>query len=771
MGILEDIGGFLNQFKAPAKNSDDDWGRGTPSGSTSASGGSNHSFSGGGMNEQGESHYEGTGANQEGGNIWYPNDPFAPDQPPEQAQKEEPLWNVTPTNTYGVQNEPQTKQNAPQYKSGWDQIREATDKLLQPNDQQEELEPIVGDGGFLVDPYAEQEQPKPRESQTPEQPEDYWVNDLGQLQGAENQLNQGIDPNSTLGRRGNDDFDWSGYFGEEVKPDTSGAYVGENGYLFGDTSSGYGPGESEGKSGADVVDNGTNTYENRTSAYITVEEARRQAEAQGNQEMLDYLTDFKPADIMHKTELEASFGYKSYVPDDQTKFRRVANDIADAYTQGTAGIGRFRDELSKRLGTVDINGQQMSVKEVDDSIANEIKRLNREADKYDGNLMESPEAIITIKSTGQELDNAHIMGIQTDPSSGFVYVQMDDGSLVPTNTQNTAAGLNLSDLFDARWKPIDIGGQKVDVKNIANYTKDPTLIQGLTKFNNLEEKEKAVEESGANVNYGIGGFNVGGLFSPSYANKGMVDYNNNGGIEKLNVADPSWWLTSGLGSLTDMGLQSLPWFFAPTQLANMAAGTELSAAGVDPMAFNANGTYTPVGDVATAPAAYLASAIGESTLGSIGAGGRGVFETIGSKIAPNAMRNPVVNHFVTPAITEGLEEVTMNPFWEYAAQGPKGWYADDSYDENGYYTGQNENTPMSKRISNMVSQAPEGFLGGALMGGPIGAVGGVRAKMNGTWADEVMNHKLGWSEDEDTVREVFSPDVARIINHEIERNQ
>lgn len=762
MGILEDIGSFLNRFKAPSNSvTVDDQGFGGSSG---------------GNIDRGDSS---TGAEAIGGTTYAdanqipPGAPgyTAPQEPIQPEPKEETLWNVTPSNTYGVQTNQKTQKNAPQGTSDWGKIQEATEKLLQPANQETDLQPIVGDGGFLINPYQEQEEPKPRETQAPEQPEDYWLNDLGQMQYADNQLNQGIDEDSTLGRRGNGSFDWEGYFGEEVKPDTGGAYVGDNGQLFGDTSAGYGPGDSAGKSGADVVDNGTNSYENRTSPYITVEEARRQAERQGNSEMLDYLQDFKPGDVMHKTELEASFGYESYVPDEQTKFRRVANDLADAYTQTTAGIGRLRDELSRNVGTVDINGQKMSVREVDDSIANEIKRLNKEADKYNGNLMESPDAIITIKSTGQELDNGRIMGIQTDPSTGFVYVQMDDGSLVPTNTQNTAEGLKLSDMFDARWKPIDIGGQKVDVKDIAKYTKDPNLIQGLTKFDNLEEKEKAVEKSGANVNYGLGGFNLGGILTPSYANKGMVEYNNGGGIDKLNVVDPTWWATSGLGALTDMGLQSLPWFFAPTQLANMAAGTELSAAGVDPMAFNKNGVYETVGDVATAPAAYLGSAVGESTLGSIGAGGRGVFEKIGSKIAPNAMRNPVVNHFVAPAVTEGLEEVTMNPFWEYAAQGPSGWYADNTYDENGYYVGQNENTPFDKRLSNMVSQAPEGFLGGALMGGPIGAVGGVRAKMNGTWADEVMNHKLGWSEDEDTVREVFSPDVARIINHEIERNQ
>lgn len=472
MGILEDIGGFLNQFKAPSQNSDDDWGRSTPSGGTSASGGSNHSFSGGGMNEQGESHYEGTGANQEGGNIWYPNDPFAPTPPPEQAKQEEPLWNVTPTNSYGVQNEPQTQQNAPQYKSGWDQIREATEKLLQPNDQQEELEPIVGDGGFLVDPYAEQEQPKPRESQTPEQPEDYWINDLGQIQGADNQLNAGIDPESTLGRRGNGDFDWDNYFGGKPTQEQYNSWVGENGQLMGDQSGDFVKANADKLTGADVVDNGSNTYENRTSSFITVPEAIKQAQAQDNDAMVEYLQGVDKDLILNKTDLEAQFGYQSYVPDDATKVSRFLTDVADGYNDLTYAFGDMRNQGALDNAKVQIGDKKMSVRDVDKSFQDALDKYNKEAEQYGGNLMESPESLIVIKATGQELDNADIAGTHTDPYTGVIYVDMLDGSSIPAG-QDTAEGVDFKDLFDARWKPIEINGQKIDVADVAQYTKNP----------------------------------------------------------------------------------------------------------------------------------------------------------------------------------------------------------------------------------------------------------------------------------------------------------
>lgn len=762
MGILEDIGGFLNQFKAPSQNSDDDWGRSTPSGGTSASGGSNHSFSGGGMNEQGESHYEGTGANQEGGNIWYPNDPFTPTQPPEQAKQEEPLWNVTPTNSYGVQNEPQTQQNVPQYKSGWDQIREATEKLLQPNDQQEELEPIVGDGGFLVDPYAEQEQPKPRESQTPEQPEDYWINDLGQIQGADNQLNAGIDPESTLGRRGNGDFDWDNYFGGKPTQEQSNSWVGDNGQLMGDQSGDFVRANADKLTGADVVDNGTNTYENRTSSFITVPEAIKQAQAQDNDAMVEYLKGVDDGLILNKTDLEAQFGYQSYVPDEATKVSRLLTDVADGYNDLTYAFGDMRNQGALDNAKVQIGDKKMSVRDVDKSFLDALDKYNKEAEQYGGNLMESPESLIVIKATGQELDNADIAGTHTDPYTGVIYVDMNDGTSIPAG-QDTAEGVDFKDLFDARWKPIEINGQKIDVANVAQYTKNPNIINGFQRFANSEEKEQALKNAGQNVDYGPLGF-----WTPDYALDGMVDYNKNGGIQGINVFNPAWWGNGGLASMANMALQSAPWFTLPTQAANLTTGTLLSAQGADPMNRTSDG-YNPVGNQASAAPAYALSAIGESALGSVGATGGGLYGNLAKKIAPNASKSPWFQYFIEPGLTEAAEEVTMNPFWEFAGAGPEGWYADDSYDENGFNTGEkNTNTPMAKRLQNMMAQVPEGALGGALLGGPLGAAGGVKAKFDGSWDEQAREYKLG-IDVPDYTREVFTPDVQRIINHEIER--
>lgn len=762
MGILEDIGGFLNQFKAPSQNSNDDWGRSTPNGSTSASGGGNHSFSGGGMNEQGESHYEGIGANQEGGNIWYPNDPFAPAPPPEQAKREEPLWNVTPTNSYGVQNEPQTQQNVPQYKSGWDQIREATEKLLQSNDQQEELEPIVGDGGFLVDPYAEQDQPKPRESQTPEQPEDYWVNDLGQIQGADNQLNNDSTWYDTVIHRGNGDFDWDNYFGGTPTQEQYSSWVGENGQLMGDRSGDFVRQDADKLTGRDVVDNGTNTYENRTSSFITVEEATRQAKAQNNDAMAEYLKGVDKNMVLNKSDLEAQFGYQSYVPDNVARISRALTDVADAYNDLTYGLGQARNEFALDTAKVQVGSKKMSVRDVDKSFMDALDKYNKEAASHNGNLMESPEAIVTIKATGQELDNADIAGTHTDPYTGVIYVDMNDGTSIPAG-QDTAEGIDFADIFDARWKPIQVGDQLIDVKDIAMYTKNPNVINGFKRFDTNEDKQKALKEAGEKTDYGPLGF-----LTPEYALDGMVDYNNNGGIQGINVFNPAWWGNGGLASMANMALQSAPWFTLPTQAANLATGTLLSAQGADPMNRTSDG-YNPVGNQASAAPAYALSAIGESALGSVGATGGGLYGSLAKKIAPNASKSPWFQHFVEPGLTEAAEEVTMNPFWEFAGAGPEGWYADDSYDENGFNTGEKStNTPMAKRLQNMMAQVPEGALGGALLGGPLGAVGGAKAKFDGSWDEQAREYKLG-IDVPDYTREVFTPDVQRIINHEIER--
>lgn len=670
----------------------------------------------------------------------------------------------------------------------------------------------VGDGGYIQDLGAStppappapklvnywDENAKMSDSSQQEQ-DNTWVNDLGQIQGTE-QLNTGkIDteaPKAQMqkeaGLRENSTFDWGSYYGESFEKPTEENWVGENGQVFGNApEKGIGAIPDLGISGEDVIDNGTNAYANRTSAFITAEEAERQAKAQGLDELVKDL-EYVPADmILSKTDLENNYGYQSYVPDAETKFQRDVIDVADKYNNWVGKIGNLRGDIAENTGKVKVGDKEYSIRDVDTELqkkANEYAKAFEDAG-YDP--MNMPGTLITSKATGDVFRSDDIMELMADMDNNLFYV-LNDGREIYIGNDGGDTSVPLTNFVTYEPPAIDLFGEQVRIQDLNKYTTNQDILASFYDWRTNDElnqlsgmdqelrdavvdyengtingkpataeqlQAKLLADSAAkNIKYGFGG-------KPLYATRQMVEYNDDGSIKHINV--PS------LSNLADMGLQSATWFLPPTQLANMATGTVLSGAGIDPMA-SQSGQYSPVGELATAPAIYLASGVGESTLGGVGAGaGKGLFDFPVEKMLGKRKNAPIANHVIKPAITEAAEEVTMNPLWDYAAEGAEGWGADNTYDEYGNVTGVDPNTPLADRIWNEMQQVPEGAMGGALMGGVLGAAGGAKAKATGQWAAEKADYKSGIADIEVPKPRylAYSPENQKIINHELERTR
>lgn len=613
----------------------------------------------------------------------------------------------------------------------------------------------VGDGGYMLDLAQEQpERPAPR-LVTEEDP-NAWINDLGQIQGANQLQTNEIAEDSVWGRRGNNDFDWSGYYGTELEKPTETNFVGENGYLYGnDVLAGYGATPDFKTQGADVIDDGTNAYANRTSAWITAGEARRQAEAQGNQEMLADL-EYVPDDtVLSKTNLEADYGYNSYVPDAKTKFQRGVLDVADAYNQLVGGIGQARGKAAEKWTSVDVGGQKHSIEDVNKElrkIADERQQALKDVD-YDP--MKLPGTQLTSKETGASFkaDDVNNWVIGAD---NVLYALMDNGDRVAVAGGFEDGDRAWTDFLDIKQPDVELFGEQVDVNDIAKYTQDPSILANFYTWETNDELKDRAQEGGQNINDNV----ITG--KPIYATQQMVEYNDDGSFKKLNV--PS------LYNLGDMLNQSISWFNPVTQAANIGTGMVLSGSGIDPMA-SSTGDYQTVGELATAAPMYGIAGVGESALGGIGAvGGKGIFKIPLEKMLGRKAAHPLNQRVVIPIVTEAAEEVTMNPVWDYAADGAVGWGANPVTDEYGNEIGIDEETPLADRIWNEAQQIPEGALGGALMGGAIGTAGAAKAKMTGQYGIEKRNYRQGF-EIPKPKYVTHKSETQKIIDHETERTR
>ena len=195
--------------------------------------------------------------------------------------------------------------------------------------------------------------------------------------------------------------------------------------------------------------------------------------------------------------------------------------------------------------------------------------------------------------------------------------------------------------------------------------------------------------------------------------------------------------------ITDVALGSVPYFFKPTAAAQGLGNAAASYTGFNPGYQDyLNGTYSMLSDAPTreqqvsATLGSLAMPITEHLWGNIGS--NFISKPLMKALKVNeADINPLIR-FGLGSVGEGLEEIPGNivePLQQ--GSGLSGWYANDMYlDENGNLTTEdtgrkaydsqghaikNTDTDIVSRFRNFGEDIPLAFIGGATLGGTLGA--------------------------------------------------
>lgn len=215
-------------------------------------------------------------------------------------------------------------------------------------------------------------------------------------------------------------------------------------------------------------------------------------------------------------------------------------------------------------------------------------------------------------------------------------------------------------------------------------------------------------------------------------------FQDNKGNFNLNPAENNFvpWIT-------DVALGSVPYFFKPTAAAQGMGNAMASSTGFQPGYQNfLDGTYSMLSDEPTreeqvsATLGSLAMPVTEHLWGNIGSSmiGKPLMRAIGKN---EEDISPLVRYGLG-TVGEGLEEIPGNIVEEFqGGSGLSGWYADDMYrdpegnlttEDTGVKAYDSQGTPIKNRDTDLVSRArnyvediPLAFIGGATLGGTLGA--------------------------------------------------
>lgn len=279
-------------------------------------------------------------------------------------------------------------------------------------------------------------------------------------------------------------------------------------------------------------------------------------------------------------------------------------------------------------------------------------------------------------------------------------------------------------------------------EDIINNVPEDRILQWLIDPNTEQSKvadavKQLRQNAGKSANYGFMGWN-----KPSEQSDGMLEE-----LAKGNI----------LPQMADLAASSAA-YFSPLTMIPVGAGQVLSAAqGVNTQGRNQSNFGTVENPAVAAPFQALAT-VGESVLGGRAAGRlgsetRGLYETLGDKLAsagliPQAAmksQNPLAR-MAREGTFEGLEEVTTSPLYEIA-ENAQNAYANNLINDYGYETNEKDaNTSWQDRLGNAMAQAPGDFVGGALLGGPLEG-GSMALKFKDTnrrWNDYKLSKQLGF---------------------------
>lgn len=492
--------------------------------------------------------------------------------------------------------------------------------------------------------------------------------------------------------------------------------------------------------GEDLVDNGTNSYLNRSSHFITGEEAKRQAKYFDNQEMLDALDAVDDNAILSKRSLR-SLGYVPFVDDPASP-----SYVGSKLSQELSNLGEASEEAWNKISNLRNENTDWKVKLFD--------RV------FSGKEMD--EAIIAAKNDGVgfydedknwcSLFDRNGIPIQFYPGDAQ---QRDDGVwMVPASDGNVyaidaakcnddASAEGILSGYPPQWKPAivkDSTGEEYEIpfEMWKDVTKNPEIAEIITSATmpNASNEEKLAaaselyDQMGSATDYGILNVNA-----PDYKSGDMLS---------------EYWLPS----LVNGTLSSAAYFnpYTLTERAALAGG--LSASGLTTTSQdridigegedrgkgdNYLLSYKPSGNQLANETMSVIAPYAESRLGSLGnIGGKGFIEGAASKLVskiPGLNRTMLGKEVIPAAIGEGMEEVLTDPLYSLQENG-SGAYANQAMDQDGvmmfddYGRPVFESTSAGERIKNYLAEQPNNFAMGAVLGGGMNG-GGMIATRQG----------------------------------------
>lgn len=259
-----------------------------------------------------------------------------------------------------------------------------------------------------------------------------------------------------------------------------------------------------------------------------------------------------------------------------------------------------------------------------------------------------------------------------------------------------------------------------------------------TRLNYSEMLSLATDDDPEDTSDGITyDMNLGGLGTPRNMLKGITEGGNLGA---------NFW---------DIAASSAPYFFGPTAWSSAGSNASIALSGNAPMETDEYGVGSQVAENIR-PDQYLSNI------------GFNFAMPATERLAGNIVgKNPLIK--VEPFIRrkfggtaaeplalsaanvlgEGAEEIVGNAFEDAANNGLLGWYANDAVDENGNplydrtgHVVKDLSTSLPNRVSNYADDAPEAFVGGALLGGAFRAPQIVRSDIPETLRRMNYNRNL-----------------------------
>lgn len=262
---------------------------------------------------------------------------------------------------------------------------------------------------------------------------------------------------------------------------------------------------------------------------------------------------------------------------------------------------------------------------------------------------------------------------------------------------------------------------------VGAFKVDPMTLDDGTQLDFLTVDSIANRENGT-ADYGL--FNMA---KPQGEVTPVLEWDDESGGLKFDLTDIFPYLTDiGASSAIYMAPPSIS---VPAVVSNMYQGLK----GIDQRSMTPDKVYSPIDPTFENNDVAVSNLLGEPALaaterflGTFGQGsraGRGLLD----RVAPNLAIRPMLNHG-QHVLGEGLEEVIQSPIEDAMSKGTSGTFADYVRNENGDLQLDDYNryivdydTPIEKRFTNFLKNAPENLFAGSLFGGVLTAPQGFRA--------------------------------------------